>query len=91
MANDEPGKARDRAVIVAAANVRSALGFYNVTGSAAARSIGVTQAYLSRRLNCEVPFDVADVILIADLLRMTPGRLLDGEPWPVQEVVVPAA
>jgi hypothetical protein len=34
---------------------------------------------------------VADVILIADLLRMTPGRLLDGEPWPAQEVIVAPA
>ncbi len=82
MTEQDIGKSRDAAALKAAANVRSALGWRNITGSAAAREIGVTQAYLSRRLNGDVPFDVADMALLAHLLDLTPGHLLDGEPWP---------
>jgi transcriptional regulator with XRE-family HTH domain len=82
MADEEPGNARDAAVLRAAANVRSALGWRNITGSAAAKDIGVGQAYLSRRLNGDVPFDAGDLALLARLLGLTPGHLLDGEPWP---------
>jgi len=91
MTEEDVGKSRHTAVVKAAANVRSALGWRNITGSAAAKHIGVTQAYLSRRLNAEVPFDAGDLTLLARLLDMTPGHLLDGEPWPEQEREVVAA
>jgi transcriptional regulator with XRE-family HTH domain len=88
MTEEDTGKGRDAAVLRAAANVRSALAWRNITGSAAAREIGVGQPYLSRRLNGDVPFDVGDLTLLAKLVGLTPGHLLDGEPWPEAEVVV---
>ncbi len=82
MTEDDIGASRDAAVLRAAANVRSALAWQNITGSAAAKAIGVGQAYMSRRMTGEVPFDAGDLALLAKLLGLTPGHLLDGEPWP---------
>lgn len=86
MTDEDIGESRNAANLKAAANVRSALGWRNITGSAAAKEIGVGQAYLSRRLNGEVPFDAGDLTLLAKLLDLTPGHLLDGEPWPARGV-----
>jgi len=84
----EPSTKRDAAVLNIAANVRSALAWKNIKERAAAAQIGMTQPAMSRRLNGEVPFDGADLVLLADLIGITPGHLVDGEPWPR---VMPAA
>ena len=79
MNNEDLGSTRETAVVVTAAQVRAALAWRNITGSSAARSLGMTQAYLSRRLNGDVPFNIGDIVLLAALIRVSPGRLIDGE------------
>lgn len=82
MTDDPPGEARDSAVQKAAANVRSALAWRNISYSAAGRAIGMDPSNMSRRCNGHIPFDAGDLTLLAKLLELTPGHLLDGEPWP---------
>lgn len=69
----------------AAEEIRVLLARRKISGSELARKVGVTQPYMSRRLNGEVAFDLDDLEQIAlaldvevtDLLpRPTPGRLL---------------
>lgn len=51
-----------------AGEVRAWLGRRNRSGRSVARELGWTEPYLSRRLTGSVPFDVADLVKIADLL-----------------------
>ena len=51
-----------------AAEVRAHLARQRLSGRQAAIRLGWTQPYMSRRLTGEIPFDVADLEAIADLL-----------------------
>jgi len=82
----QPNPKRDAAVAKIAANVRSALAWRNISGAAAGPAIGIKQQAMSRRMTGEVPFDVGDLVLIADLVGISPGHLVAGEPWVPEEV-----
>jgi transcriptional regulator with XRE-family HTH domain len=51
-----------------ASEVRAHLARHRLSGRRAALALGWTQPYMSRRLTGEIPFDVADLEAIADLL-----------------------
>ena len=51
-----------------AAEVRAHLARQRLSGRQAAMRLGWTQPYMSRRLTGEIPFDVADLEAIANLL-----------------------
>jgi transcriptional regulator with XRE-family HTH domain len=53
-----------------AAEVRAEMARQQLSGVRAARALGWTQNYISVRLRGTVPFDVADLIKIADLLEV---------------------
>jgi transcriptional regulator with XRE-family HTH domain len=53
-----------------AAEVRAELARQQLSGVRAAKALGWTQNYISVRLRGVVPFDVADLIKIADLLEV---------------------
>jgi transcriptional regulator with XRE-family HTH domain len=53
-----------------AGEVRAALARQRFSGRQAALRLGWTPPYLSRRLIGEIPFDVADLQAIADLLEL---------------------
>jgi transcriptional regulator with XRE-family HTH domain len=68
-----------------AAEVRAEMARQQLSGVRAARALGWTQNYISVRLRGAVPFDVADLIKIADLLEVPvsvffeiPGGLRTG-------------
>lgn len=88
----EPTPERDAAIVRIAANVRSALAFRDVRHAAAAERIGLKPAAFSRRMSGEVPFDAGDLVLLASILDLSPGHLVDGEPWPqlTRKEVTPA-
>lgn len=86
----EPTPERDAAIVRIAANVRSALAFRDVKHAAAAERIGLKPAAFSRRMSGEVPFDAGDLVLLASILDLTPGHLVDGEPWPARKEVPPS-
>lgn len=68
-----------------AERVRAELAVKRVTGAELARRMGVSHAYVSRRLNGHEPFDVAELGEIADLIEVPVDRLL--APWPGGERV----
>jgi transcriptional regulator with XRE-family HTH domain len=53
-----------------AAEVRAELARHRLSGVRAAKALGWTQNYISRRLSGAVPFDVADLAALADLLEV---------------------
>lgn len=53
-----------------AAEVRASLARANLTGSKAASHLGWKQQYISRRLSGTVPFDVSELLALADLLNV---------------------
>lgn len=57
-----------------AAEIRAELARQRLSARRAAARLGWTQAYLSRRLNGDVPFDVEDIEALADLLGVVPER-----------------
>ena len=59
-----------------AANVRVELARRRLGQVAVARTLGLSQAAVSRRLNGSVPLDVNELTLIADLLGLTASDLL---------------
>ena len=59
-----------------AANVRVELARRRLGQVAVARTLGLSQAAVSRRLNGSVPLDVNELALIADLLGLTASDLL---------------
>src|SRR5258708_18443219 len=61
-----------------AAEVRAWLGRRNRSGRSIARELGWTEPYLSRRLTGTVPFDVADLVAIADLLDVSVTAFFDS-------------
>lgn len=50
--------------------VRAAMARQHLSGVKAAKALGWTQNYISRRLSGVVPFDVVDLQAIADLLEV---------------------
>ena len=64
--NSAPGEWPDRV----AAEVRAWMARRHRSGRSIALELGWTEIYLSRRLTGKVPFDVADLAMIADLLEV---------------------
>ena len=65
-------------VTQAAGEVRAALARANVTQTTVAEVTGRSQAYWSRRLSGEVPMDVSDLAVIADLTGVPMSHLVAG-------------
>ncbi len=59
-----------------AANIRAELGRQNKTRAALAREMGVTEMWLSRRVNAQTPFTVDDLATIAAALDVPMADLL---------------
>ncbi len=60
----------------AAANIRAELGRQNKTRAALAREMGVTEMWLSRRVNAQTPLTVDDLTRIANALDVATTDLL---------------
>jgi transcriptional regulator with XRE-family HTH domain len=60
-----------------AAEVRAGLARQKLSGVRAARKLGWTQNYISRRLSGSVPFDVTDLVAIAELLDIPVTRFFE--------------
>lgn len=60
-----------------AAEVRAEMARQQLSGVKAARELGWTQHYISTRLRGSVPFDVADLLAIAQLLKVAPGQFFE--------------
>lgn len=58
--------------LLVANEVRAWLARRRLTANAAAKKLGWKQAYISRRLTGAVPFDVADLLSLGDLLEVSP-------------------
>lgn len=63
-----------------AANVRAELSRQRWTGRKAASALGLTQAYLARRLSGETPLDPADLVSLSVLLDVPITRFFAGTP-----------
>jgi transcriptional regulator with XRE-family HTH domain len=50
----------------------------HVSGSELARRMDVSQAYVSRRLRAEVPFNLAELDLVAEVLAVPVSQFLRG-------------
>ena len=61
---------KDRLNEAIAAEVRAQLARRRLSGVRAARALGWTQNYISRRISGAVPFTVADLDALADLLEV---------------------
>lgn len=61
------------------ANIRAELGRQNKTRAALAREMGVTEMWLSRRVNAQTPFTVDDLATIAAALDVPMADLLPTE------------
>lgn len=62
-----------------AREVRAEMGRQRVAGSALAKHLGVSDMYISRRLNGDVPFDLADLEKVADALSVPVTAFLPTE------------
>lgn len=60
-----------------AAEVRAQLARKRISGTALAEKMNVSGAYISRRLTGEVPFDVADLEQIGQILDVPAIRFLE--------------
>jgi transcriptional regulator with XRE-family HTH domain len=63
---------------IVAGEVRAYLGRRRLSGRAAAMQLGWTQQYMSRRLTGTIPFDVADLAALADLLEIPVIAFFEG-------------
>jgi len=70
----------DPNAVAVARRVREVLAEAGVSAAEVARRIDWTQAYMARRMSGTVPFSVADLIVIALALGLTPTRLLPTGP-----------
>jgi transcriptional regulator with XRE-family HTH domain len=61
-----------------AANLRAELGRADISGVQLAQALGVSQAWVSRRITGSTPLDVEDLVSIADVLDVPVSRLTDG-------------
>ena len=64
---------------VVADNLAAELARKRISGRSAARSLGLTQAYVARRVSGEIPLDVNDIFGFSALLGIDPGVLLKAE------------
>ncbi len=71
-----------------AAEIRAELARRRLSGRKVARQLGWTEPYLSRRLTGSVPFNVSDLIALAELLEVPVntffefrGGLRTAAPW----------
>ena len=60
-----------------AAEVRAEMGRQRFSGTRLARHLKVSQAFISRRLTGQVPFDVAELEAVAEVLNVPVSRFLD--------------
>lgn len=87
-----------------AGEVRAEMARQQLSGIRAAKLLGWTQNYISRRLSGTVPFDVADLQAIADLLEVPVTKFfpheragestrpyLDPRPGPAGDVIKPGS
>jgi transcriptional regulator with XRE-family HTH domain len=61
-----------------AAEVRAELARQQLSGIRAAKALGWTQNYISVRLRGAVPFDVVDLVAMANLLEVPPAQFFVG-------------
>jgi transcriptional regulator with XRE-family HTH domain len=61
-----------------AAAIRAELGWQNLSQAHLASALGWTEAYLSRRLTGQVPFNLAEIAAIADQLGVAPSKFLEA-------------
>ncbi len=80
MTQPEP-LSRVEATLKVARNVRSALAWKDITHRTVVDALGMSPSAVSRRMTGETALDVADLIIIANMVGLTPGHLIDGEPW----------
>lgn len=59
-----------------AEEIRAMMGRRRVTGATIARELGVSQAWVSNRLNGQQAIDLNELERIADVLQVTPFELL---------------
>ena len=64
-----------------AGEVRAWMGRRQRSGRNVAAELGWTEIYLSRRLTGKVPFDVADLEALADLLEIPVSALFEIPRW----------
>lgn len=73
--SDPQGRAVTETVI---GEVRAHLARQRLTGKQAAARMGWSQAYISRRLTGDTPFDVADLAQLGELLDVAPAVFFAG-------------
>lgn len=61
-----------------AEEIRAELGRQRKTGTDLARGMNVSQAWVSRRLTGELPFDLVELEQVAGILQVPVGHLLAG-------------
>jgi hypothetical protein len=81
MTQPEPPKHTEITAKVAR-NVRSALAWKGISARSVTDVLGISSSAVGRRMTGETPIDVADLVIIANMVGLTPGHLIDGEPWP---------
>jgi transcriptional regulator with XRE-family HTH domain len=64
---------------IAAREVRAEMGRQKISGAALAQTLGVSDMYVSRRLNGEVPFDLAELERVAAALSVPVTQFLPAE------------
>lgn len=69
--NDAPTEPHE----AVAAEVRTEMQNQHVSQAELGRKLGVSQQWISRRLTGDVPFDVAELARVADVLGVTLDRL----------------
>jgi transcriptional regulator with XRE-family HTH domain len=74
----EPYNRRQALTQSVAGEVRAHLGRQRLSGRAAAFRLGWTQQYMSRRLTGAIPFDVADLDALAELLDVPVTAFFDA-------------
>lgn len=62
-------------------NVRVALRWQSIRHNTAADALGMSTAAMSRRLSGETPFSVVEMVVIAGMVGLTVGDLVDRDPW----------
>lgn len=71
--------------VAIADEVRAEMARQRLSGVRAAKALGWTQNYIQRRLSGTVPFDVADLQAIADLLEVPVSKFFEVTPIGVRK------
>lgn len=64
--------------VAVASITRSKLAQARIRQSVVADALDISQQAVSRRLSGHVPFSAHELLVVADLLGISPGALLDG-------------